>query len=91
MTQNEIYALAVELATKPMWTEDVQAKLKGLSSTHLASLQKELDEISKRAARMSGYVGGRGGYGCGDKGHDEANSIGIKQESAAAKALGYMG
>lgn len=61
----------------------------GKTGGELGEIVRFLDGVAERAARMSAYLGLRGGYYCGDRGHASA----VKQSNRAArkvrKALGY--
>ena len=45
--------------------------------------------FSELMAEISEYLGQRGGYGCGDHGHEDAMLVVAKHKKKIRKALGY--
>jgi hypothetical protein len=60
-----------------------------VNSLVISDLADIADGICQMVALLSGYLGSRGGNGCGDSGDTEALKDAQKQLKKVRKALGY--
>ncbi len=90
MNQQQKEWILAELRDRPATEWDEFLAAQNLRASDYSELGKEADRLSESYARLSGYFDHRGGMGCGDCGHDEANQEGIKKASKVRKALGYF-
>ncbi len=86
MTSDERQRRALELLNTGGWggleNEDI-------SPSEANELSDYLTSLSVTAGMLAQYLGYRGGFGCGDHGHDKAMKAAHKREKALRKANGY--
>lgn len=66
-----------------------QAEVDKMKDGNKQEVSRWLDGVIERAARLQGYLDGRGAIGCGDGGHDAGVKESNRNVAKVRKALGF--